>query len=243
MRSFYQQNQLFFGLFAIWLLLGVGLLSQIQTGDVVLYLNSQRTSFWDTFFIYGTRLAEEEFFILIILSMLFLRIRDSVLIALLGGCVMFVSLVAKSYFLHDRPFIYFSIQGIMAQINPVEGVKLLVGKTSFPSGHSTGAFALFGLLSFLLARKIKIGGVLFFLALTVAFSRMYLIQHFFKDVYAGSILGVCIAIIFYHLQLLIPDDKDKWWNRSILAISKAPSNVALKNIPVPSDQVTPINKQ
>jgi membrane-associated phospholipid phosphatase len=208
------------------------LLSQIHTGDDVLYLNSQRTSFWDTFFIYGTQLAEEKVYLLIIFSMLFLRVRDSVLFTVLGGIVMLISVIAKAYFLHDRPYVYFSIHGLMTQIHPVEGVKLLVGKTSFPSGHTTGAFALFGLLAFLLSKRINLGWLFFGLALIVAFSRMYLIQHFFKDVYAGSILGLAIAILFYQLQLLLPDDKSRWWNRSILELRSRSDKIVLQEAPV-----------
>ena len=221
MKALYLNNRSFFWLFALWLLFGAGLLSQIQTGDVVLYLNTQRSPFWDTFFVYGTQLGEEKVYILIIISMLFLRVRDSALIALLGGIVMLSSALAKAYFLHDRPYVYLTINGLMAQVKPVEGVRLLVGKTSFPSGHATGAFALFGLLCFLLSKKIKLGWLFFSLALVVAISRMYLIQHFFKDVYAGSILGVLIATLFYQLQLQLPDDKTKWWNRSILESSSS----------------------
>ncbi|MBK8704891.1 MAG: phosphatase PAP2 family protein [Saprospiraceae bacterium] len=37
------------------------------------------------------------------------------------------------------------------------------------------------------------------IALLVGFSRIYLIQHFLKDVYLGAIMGVAIAVIWYWL--------------------------------------------
>lgn len=67
---------------------------------------------------------------------------------------------------------------------------------SFPSGHTATAFALFTGLS-LWVRKgwIKVG--LFFPALAVAFSRIYLMQHFLSDVLAGSFIGVGSAIAVF----------------------------------------------
>jgi membrane-associated phospholipid phosphatase len=46
-----------------------------------------------------------------------------------------------------------------------------------------------------------LGGIGFFLflflALLVGISRVYLLQHFFRDVYAGSMVGVVISSVFY----------------------------------------------
>ena len=63
---------------------------------------------------------------------------------------------------------------------------------SFPSGHATAAFALFFCLSFL---SESTGRKIFYLliALTVAFSRVYLSQHFFEDITAGSVIAVCFS--------------------------------------------------
>jgi membrane-associated phospholipid phosphatase len=65
---------------------------------------------------------------------------------------------------------------------------------SFPSGHTCGAFSLYCLLSMLLVPKYKwLGMVCFIFAISTAYSRIYLAAHFFEDVYAGSIIGTCIA--------------------------------------------------
>jgi undecaprenyl-diphosphatase len=77
---------------------------------------------------------------------------------------------------------------------------------SFPSFHSMGSFALFGVLTFLLWRHIKtsagrtmmiIGGVL--LTLLVGISRIYLGVHYVSDVVGGYLasgfwLGCCIYV-------------------------------------------------
>ena len=69
---------------------------------------------------------------------------------------------------------------------------------SFPSGHTLGAFGFFMLLSLFLPKQHKPWSMLFFgLALCVGFSRIYLGQHFFQDIYAGSISGVVLTLMIY----------------------------------------------
>ena len=72
---------------------------------------------------------------------------------------------------------------------------------SFPSGHSTGAFALFCFLSMLLPLKYNKVGLLFFcLALAVAYSRLYVAAHFFADVYTGSIIGGSVSLATFSVM-------------------------------------------
>ncbi len=71
---------------------------------------------------------------------------------------------------------------------------------SFPSGHTFAAFGFFLILSILLPAKQKIWSLLFFiLALLCGYSRIYLGQHFFQDVYAGSVAGVILTTLIYAL--------------------------------------------
>lgn len=70
----------------------------------------------------------------------------------------------------------------------VEGMDLH-GALSFPSGHSATIFALCFCLAFFTNEKI-LKFVLFCLAVLVAYSRVYLSQHFLIDIYAGAIIGV-----------------------------------------------------
>ncbi|MBA3829244.1 MAG: phosphatase PAP2 family protein [Taibaiella sp.] len=74
-------------------------------------------------------------------------------------------------------------------------------KNSFPSGHTTGAFSMLCFLSMLLPLRYRWLGLCFFvIALSVAYSRMYLAAHFFADVYAGSILGSIAALIIFTIM-------------------------------------------
>lgn len=65
---------------------------------------------------------------------------------------------------------------------------------SFPSGHTTTAFVLAALLALLYNRS------LFWLliAVLIAYSRVYLFQHFLRDVILGSVIGVLFGFINYH---------------------------------------------
>lgn len=80
----------------------------------------------------------------------------------------------------------------------VEVLKRTIGRTrpdgerkrsnsSFPSSHAANAFA----LAWILGARWRRGAPLFLaLALTVAFSRMYLNRHFLSDVLAGALIGM-----------------------------------------------------
>ncbi|HMO33909.1 MAG TPA: phosphatase PAP2 family protein [Lacibacter sp.] len=93
-----------------------------------------------------------------------------------------------------RPGRYFTQ---IEQIHKVEE-RLLQGNNSFPSGHTTTAFALFSLLAFS-TRKYGWQLLFFMAAVFVGYSRIYLGQHFFKDVYAGALLGFACSLLLFWL--------------------------------------------
>lgn len=125
---------------------------------------------------------------------------------------LFLLLIKKRY-LSFMVFISFATSGIVTQVLKAfisEARPALVFKKgsypyfidhvtlhnfhSFPSGHSTSAFALAAIMAF--AVKDKKYSLLFLgLGSLVGYSRMYLGQHFLQDVVAGSLIGVFFSII------------------------------------------------
>lgn len=214
MLEFVKTNALFFIGFILYLVVGGILLFNIDQGDAIIYFSDHRTAFGDLFFKYFTKMGEEPIYILLVSIFLFIRIRYAILIPLTGVLALGFSAILKYYFSHPRPFVFFNENGWFDQLNLVEGVKLYTGATSFPSGHTTSAFAVFALVAFLFARKKYLGLLMLICAILVALSRIYLIQHFLKDVYLGAILGVSIAALVFFLQNKIEFDPSKWWDKS-----------------------------
>ncbi|MEL6866012.1 MAG: phosphatase PAP2 family protein [Bacteroidota bacterium] len=216
-QSLIQENRYFFAGFMLFLITGFVLLINLKQGELILFFSEHRSPNGDAFFRLTTQLGEEFIYITLIIGSLFYRFRYSLLFTLTGLVVMIVSLVAKTIFAHERPFTFFDKLGQFDQLNVVDGVSLLVGPTSFPSGHTMSAFAMYGLLAFLLPYKKPWGFMFLSIAALVGLSRIYLIQHFVKDVFTGAILGVGIAMLLYQLNQRITFSPNRWYNRSILS--------------------------
>jgi membrane-associated phospholipid phosphatase len=98
----------------------------------------------------------------------------------------------KFVFDAPRPKLYFKDQ--ISELHFVKGVDIL-SHNSFPSGHTLTAFATGVLIAYLV--KNKTWSILLLLyGVMVGFSRMYLSEHFFEDVVAGSALGVFLTIFW-----------------------------------------------
>ncbi len=197
---FIRANPWFFIPYLIFLLGGALALMQWPSGYWVLRLYKMHISEADLFFRYATKLGELIPFLLALLWLLFKQ-EKSKAFSLLGLAILVASssYALKTFFAQPRPLNFFREATPPIELMPVNGIDLHEGLTSFPSGHTMAAFALFTLLA-LFSKKKKTGILFFFLALLVALSRIYLSQHFFKDVYAGSIAGTFLAILIYALH-------------------------------------------
>lgn len=75
---------------------------------------------------------------------------------------------------------------------------------SFPSGHTTAAFAFFAFISLVWNPQKWIQIACATMALLAGYSRIYLSQHFLEDVVAGATIGVTCYIITFLVVRIIP---------------------------------------
>lgn len=218
-NSLFSDHLYFLIPFLLFLIAAAIALFSYPTGHWILYFSEHRTPFWNSFFTIGTQLGEEPTYLLAILILLFVKFRYAILVPLTGIVVTIVSFATKALFAHPRPSVYFKELGTFDQINTLEGVRLLTGPTSFPSGHTMSGFAIFFLFALMLPKKAYYQVPLFIMAIIVGLSRIYLVQHFLKDVFAGSICGVLIAALLYYLFSRSKLPAHHWLERSILNLS------------------------
>lgn len=195
--SVFRDNRLFFLCFSLFAIVGAILLHEVPQGQEIIYFSQRRSPFADWFFRWATHLGEEYFFLIAIVVYAILRKRTAWIVALLGFAVMWVSYGTKTFFAQDRPYAWFQKLGLLDKITAVEGVPMYSAATSFPSGHTMAAFALYSFLAFAIPRKQVLPALFFGIALLVGVSRIYLAQHFFRDVYAGAMIGVMLALGAY----------------------------------------------
>jgi len=133
---------------------------------------------------------------------------------LLASSYLVTSLVAQvlKYMVDaPRPKIYFSDQ--WSHVHTVKDIYIL-SYNSFPSGHTTSAFSAAVVITYLCKNK-GWGVPALLIAILVGYSRMYLTQHFFEDVIAGSVIGVMVTVFWLSWldsRQFIHTDK---WNRGL----------------------------
>jgi membrane-associated phospholipid phosphatase len=197
-----RENRWYFIASAGFFAAGAILLLLIQTGDETFFFSARRSALADGLFRHGTKLGEGLAYFLALGILLFVRFRHALAVPWLGLMVTILSYGAKSYFHHDRPKPYLSKLGTFDELNLVEGVVVHSGANGFPSGHAMSAFALCTFLALCLPGKRRLGLALFGVALLVGISRIYLVQHFLKDVYLGAAMGILLAVGWYYLHHL-----------------------------------------
>ncbi|MFM2269042.1 MAG: hypothetical protein RL757_2483 [Bacteroidota bacterium] len=190
-----KQTPVFLALFAVWLVwLGIYQLQHAQL-DAIFWVSGHRSNFGDTFFEIATFMGESgPFFAFFGLFWFQKRYRLMWSISIVGFSVLAFSGILKPFFSHSRPMAVLRELKLSTTINFVKGVELWDGNGSFPSGHTIGGFALYAFLAFTVFRSRGQQFLLFSMAALVGLSRIYLCQHFPKDVFVGSIIGVILAM-------------------------------------------------
>lgn len=189
---------------AIWWIFAISIYMNNSEADILYFFNSKHSETWDKWVPVITR-GGEIYFILPFLLWIYLgfgyQLKNyplllTVIIAALLPSV--CTNLLKSYFNHPRPLTVFATE---------EWWHIVPGYVnnymkSFPSGHATGVFACMSIGAYLSQNRTWVWTLLFFLiAVIVAFSRLYLMQHFWLDILCGSFVGTWVSnlvLYFYH---------------------------------------------
>ena len=167
--------------------------------ELLLWLNSHNTPFWDVIMMFFTR---KEFWIPLYLLLLYQIYKvkgKEALWWILGAffliflCDQISTQLFKNVFERFRPSHDPSLEGI---VNLVSGYK--GGRYGFVSSHATNSFG-FALFTSLLFRNRLYTLFIFSWSLLVIYTRIYLGVHFPGDVIGGMILGLILGYGVYRL--------------------------------------------
>lgn len=190
-----RKNRYFFVPFLVWTILGGILLSLYSKETLFLAVNGRHHPVADVLVSIATYLGDGQIYGGILLVLLIRRQwRPFLISASILAVVTLLVVTAKNVFNEPRPLAYFADTSLLHAVAWVTPHAW----NSFPSGHTATAFALFCFLAIWCGKK-PAGLLFFLLALITAHSRMYLCQHFFEDVYAGSMVGAGCSVFIYGL--------------------------------------------
>ncbi len=204
----------------ILILFNIGLIVNyyVPYGNEILYFNPWRIEPLNALFRFLTHLGEAwayAFFALLLL--LVGRYRYALLIVVAGLTTLPVQWYLKDIIGTDRPLTYFEKLGRIEEVTRIPGVVLNSGQTSFPSGHTIGAFALYTVLAMIFAERRPRFGILFaLLGASVGISRIFLFQHFLADVMFGALLGILVGEVVGWLSRAPAFRRMTWLNGNLL---------------------------
>lgn len=185
----------------------------LEKGTVLLFINKNHSFFLDGVFKILSSIGNGFSIVFIgVLLLLFFKVKYAFQFIFSFLIQLFIVLMFKEVLLHGsfRPFKYFGSNEGAVILNLVEGVKIY-NFGSFPSGHTATIFFITTFLALCINNSI-ITFLLILLSFFVGMSRIYLVQHFFIDVYFGSIFGVLSSVIAF---MVINSYKIPWYNRFI----------------------------
>lgn len=168
------------------------MLNKIRMFDekIVVYINKNlKRKYLDYFFIATTYLGSDVFALGFLLAFAILpvsRIDDFSLYAAIALILTSMTVgILKNTIKRKRPF---------ETIFELDSMKIGIDQYSFPSGHTSAAFCIAVTCALVTSGNI-VSMVYVFLAMLVAFSRVYLGVHYPSDVISGAFIGSFFAIL------------------------------------------------
>ena len=217
MKNLIKANRSFFIPYLVFLVICGVLLISYSKPQLHILSNEANSPFFDIFFKYTTNLGDGTVIALLFIILLFVKYRYA--FAFLSGSLataLVINIFKKVIFHHMyRPSKYFELYETY-KLHLIEGVKLH-SLQSFPSGHTATAFNVFIMLAFIVKNNtLKL--LFFVMATLVAYSRVYLSQHFLMDITVGSLIGITIMTLFF---IWFANFNKQWLDHSVLIRSKS----------------------
>jgi membrane-associated phospholipid phosphatase len=169
--------------------------------EIFFAVNSHNFAFGDIIAPYLTDLGNGWTTIALAATLLLFNYARAFIMAVVYAITSITAQIIKHIFDAPRPKLYFKDQ--LSQIHFVKGVDILT------------AFSTTLLITYWCRNK-GWGLPLLLLAMMVGYSRMYLSEHFFEDVTAGSTIGVVITICLITLLMNVKFLQSAGWNRGLL---------------------------
>lgn len=219
MKQLLKENRYFLLPYIIFLAVFAVFAFSYSKIEMHIWANEFNTPFMDQFFKYATHLGDGTAIAILTVILLFVKYRYA--LAFLTGSLLTSGIVHlfKQLLLEEmyRPSKYFELYETY-KLYVIEGVTLR-NLQSFPSGHTSTAFNVFLMLALLTKNNyLKLG--YFFIAFLVAYSRVYLSQHFFVDIAAGSFIAVVFILVAFYWS--------KQWDRKWMEYSLLTKSGQLK---------------
>ena len=184
---------------------GLAVLPFYDKGVIELKINQFHHPILDIFFANITHLGDGLILIIPIVLFIFHKYCYFALLAFSSLIHLVLVNIAKKWVFHGmpRPVEFFK----EVSFYEIPGVQLHHWG-SFPSGHTTTAFMLASFFYLVLPKKMKIHSLVIGIAFLVGFSRVYLMQHFLMDVWAGALLGIGSTMFSYFIVLKVFSKKE-----------------------------------
>jgi membrane-associated phospholipid phosphatase len=188
----------FLGIFILFEVVGWFFVGSTERLDQLLLINGANNAFADIVFQGLTSIAEVVLpFLLLIYLFRFQKAYALPYVYSYALSTGLIQLLKHFVFTSSlRPLTYFATSGIKWHL--VEGLPIH-SYNSMPSGHTGAAFFMFFWVAVLLDRW-HWGLFAGLLAVGVAYSRVYLFQHFPVDTLVGAFIGVGASALFYFLN-------------------------------------------
>lgn len=193
-RQLIRANRWFYFPYAALLLMALCVQLTFTQFEISLFINGFHSAARDFIFRYLTDLGDGWFAVAVIITIFLFRKRHTLEVVLCFALTALTTQALKHLVFSDhlRPSV---------RMKHITGLHYVPGVdmhelNSFPSGHTTSAFAVFLFLALIASNK-KLGILFLVMALLVGVSRIYLLQHFWEDVLAGSVIGVAGTTVIY----------------------------------------------